>query len=311
MLNPDLLRRRTAEATERLTLERQAEEERLRLEEAEREEAEERLRQLEAERVRLQKLAKKAVSEGWGRLVRAAVRGARGETIPTSPEVTDAVLMELKGHRLSCRIKRWSMRRQVTLECFGKFLLKLPDSVEISPERAQLALALESESTSDHELVDLLRTLSESAETLGANAKRYLEATLLPHLLSTVADTTILGVQVSWEPRDLGRTRFTNRWQVPSWLSSTSGSGLLQRIGESLESDAERGLTQTQFEVCPLAMNPPRWGGNAMCKLLHNGHPIGVTPFTGDILVELLTVLGFAASLSTKAGQSCLDVKWE
>lgn len=315
MLTPEMLRRKAAEAAERLARERQLEEERRQREEAVRrreEEArrreEERRKQLEAERVHLQKLARATVTRLWVDLVKTSVQGAQSIRIPVEDKIAPIVVSELEPHGFRCRIKRLSNWHEQARERLSRLLMKLPGSEDGLPVRDKLTQALESRQLRSENLLDFLRRLSTEPRTKSwGDVSLYLNTNVIPHFESTHDQSLSTHVRIAWAPVDLATTLLDSPQQLPFWIVSTSGSGLIQRIGQSLASDAERGLTATHFDLLPLPIVPDRWGPNKMTKFVHSGHAIGVTPFSSEIMANVLAALGFKANGSNQAR---LDVAW-
>ena len=115
--------------------------------------------------------------------------------------------------------------------------------------------------------------------------------------------------RLQWAPAELTEHVLSARGHVPSWLVSTSGHGLMQRVGECAAIEADSGHREASFSWSS-SFNEVRWGQNTMTKLVHRGQPIGVTPFTREIMLALFKALGFGAECLQDGGVHLLRVSW-
>ena len=320
MLNPNKLRQKTQEATERIALERQREEERLHQEaEARRLEAE-RQRLAEEHKLHLRKLATRTWEEILKQSIQTAAQGGRSIQLETPAEVatlleTEAQLPEL-GRSLWLKttfLSNWGLTLQRRLNVLSEKLRGWPHAEEYIARLTitQLPLTDSGVEKIRSTAVDVISEIEGDTECpLPEDAVSYIKRHLRPHLGTELANSKTAMLEVSWKPKDVSKVVMSELHDVPSWLLSNGGSGLIERIGQSMAVDADQGKNASIFELHPLPINPDRWGQNAMMKFVHGGSPIGVCPFAPEVFAQTMSYLGFKVAVGTAPTGPTLTLRW-
>ncbi len=321
MLNPNSLRKKTEEAAERLERERLLEEERLRQEIEAKRLAEERRRLEEINRAKLRRQVLQSAAAAIRQAIKAASMGQRNTTIDAPPEVADDLCAELGHRNLVCSVSetnKWTLTLRKRLNKLAEKLggdvlggnaratfhmgrllyAELPDDPNEMKEYRSYMLHLTDEFRSDPEYL------------LPEDALTYLNLNLKPHLDSDAFDEPVAQVKVAWTPMDVADGVMTHLHEVPSWLLSTGGSGLMQRIDQCLALDADRGKCESLFTLVELPMNPVRWGQNTMMKFMHGDQPVGVCPFPPEVFAQAVEAMGFKVVRTKGDGMQSLSIRW-
>ena len=329
MLNLDKLRKKTREASARIELERAREEERLRQEaEARRMEAE-RLRLEDERKAQLQKLAMRTWKEILKSSIKAAAQGGRSVQLEVSSDAVDALQAEV--HRLGIAssislntifTSNWGLTLQRRLNVLAEKIGSSPYAGTYMERLSVSALPCTKGGLSDigRRIAELLREMEGDPEdesplelkfVLSDDARSYIKLHLWPHLAADVASTLTAQLEVRWKAKDVLRAVMVELYDVPAWLLSNGGSGLMERIGQCMGTDADRGRNESVFELYSLPKNPDRWGDNAMTKFVHNGQPVGVSPFPIDVFVHAMELLGFKVLVkNTPEYVTTLTLRW-
>ena len=115
---------------------------------------------------------------------------------------------------------------------------------------------------------------------------------------------------VKWKSTDTLEVDFDELHQVPSWIASTSGAGLMGRIDECMGADAALGRRSSNFALTFLSINTERWGRNKMTQFKYSEEPIGVCPFPLDVILLMFKTIGFDASVKNKYVPTTLSIAW-
>lgn len=317
MLSKEALRRRTEEAARRIEQERLLEEERQRREAEERRLAEERVRRLEARRQQCRREAKRRVTMMFRESVRLANQGSRSTRMKVTLDVSEFVEQELHEEGFSFVKSRTSVA-QMDIEVRLKRLFATSDELpRLHEYQERLLKALESLQAPDHTqepaeaVLEVLSELeAEDENVLNESARAYLVESLIPYLKDPMHVEQLDRFRVQWAPVELTERVLSARGHVPSWLVGTSGHGLMQRVGECAAMEADSGQREALFQLVPLPSNEVRWGQNTMTKLVYRGQPIGVTPFSREIMLALFKALSFETECQEQAGVHMLRVSW-
>lgn len=309
MLNPSALRRKTEEAVARIERERQMEEERRRLEA-------ERQRELERKREEQRQLVLKTKQKMLGAAISAAAKGLRQTTLEVPPDILADVCEELRMLSLPHSTQRSTKFNRTLQERLRELAQMLGDS----PKEMAYKDRLRSVSWADVNLtrqqaidkaLDLVDALtSDNDLVLSSETLKYISFSVKRYLLSHAGDEPVTSIQLRWEPRDVVDRVMNELHQVPSWLLSTGGAWMIQRIGQCLASDAERGQTASTFELQALPVTPGRWGQNEMTKYVHRGEPVGVCPFAPNVLSQALEFMGFKVAVAESSVPQTLTIRW-
>lgn len=323
MLNPEKLRQKTKEAAERLALERQREEERLRKQaEAQRLEAER--RRLEDER---QQHLNKLATQTWAAILKQAIQTAAhgGRSIQMNVPCDLVSVLQAEVQRLgldsSMSLKTtftstWGQTLQRRLNVQSE---KIRGSPHAGNFMGRLALGqLPSTNTALENLrlsvCDLLTEMMGDLETkkdsvsglhffLPDEARTYINLNLKPHLAADVTGLPIAQLEVSWIPKDVLKGNMSELHDMPSWLLSN-------RISQCMGLDADQGKNESVFTLHPLPINVDRWGQNAMMKFVHRIQPIGVCPFAPEVFAQAMSQIGFEAAVGAAPTGPTLNVRW-
>ena len=311
MLNPNLLRKKTKEAEERIERERQLEEEKLRrLEELKKLEAE-RQRQLEEERARLKKLTLKYTTEILREAIKSAAQGARSVQVEVPLEIHSRVINQITHAGMKCKssqLSEWDLTLQARV---SKLVEKLGADPAAEKYKEQLLAAASLEEPDQNEIHHLIEDIQDDLDySLPSTAITYINLNLKPHLSADTAEFESEILETTWKPKDPIDHLLKDLHQVPSWLLSNGGSGLMQRIGECLSLAAEEGHTEATFNLTPLPENMDRWGQNSMTKFVFKIQPVGVCPFTPEVFCESIKALGFKAELRLQQNSRNLIIRW-
>lgn len=323
MLSPESLRRRADEALEKIEHARMVEEERWAQEEIQRlQQIEqvrleaERMRTLEAENAKKKAAAQRAVSHVLKLATKAAAQGKASITRDFSPELIDEICLALKAIDMQISSGR---PNGTPWQLMGR-LRKL---IEMLTKRSiyELGIARLKEAEDDLQIGKYVEAGDAVAHVISHLRKSdawgdvgtvlaYCDSQLEPLLQSLPQEEGIGGTAIAWRAKDVSDFALTEWCEVPSWLLSTSGAGLMQRISECMVAEANEGGSQSIFQTELLPLKPARWGQNNMTKFIHKEQPIGVTPFDMEIFSQLMNALGFKAEVHTQRGSQRLSVSW-
>lgn len=317
MLSKEALRRRTEEATRRIEKERLLEEERQRLEAQKRRLEEEQVRRLEARLKECRREAKRRVSILFRESVVAANQGLRFILTEVTLDVSEFLAEELTAEGFSFVKTRTSDAKMNIEVRLDRLFAKCDDVPEINAYRERLLSALEMSQAPNHAqkltdaVLEVLAELeAEDAAVLNESAREDLVESLIPFLKDPMQVEQLDRFRLQWAPAELAEQVLSARGHVTSWLVSTSGHGLMQRVSECAAMEADSGRPEALFQLVSLPSNELRWGQNTMTKLVHRGQPIGVTPFTREIMLVLFKALGFETKFQIQEGVHLLRVSW-
>lgn len=321
MLDAERLRKKSEEVRKRLELEYQLELERQQREEQERLQEEKR-RQLQLEEeARLQRLAHKEANSILNVLIRESTKGSRMARVKCKggDDLTKAVRNYLISCGFDTKIRSVDSRFQKIEQRVTTFIEKLGDSFRASDYRHQFIeiLSWRAETRTwdpdlDNRLLALVEeAMDDSSLLLSTDATTYARLTLKPYL-EGAADTESNDewIDINWLPSDVTQRVMSDLHDVPSWILSTGGSALIERLGQCAKNSAESGSDSASFELVQLLPNVDRWGFNSMMKLVYQGHPIGVSPFSAEVLCQALKALGFSTSVSNNQDPPHLTISW-
>lgn len=334
MLNPETLRRKTQEAIERKELERQREEERRRQEEEarrlaaerQRQEAEarrmeaERQRQEEARKAQLRKVAARTVNDLVIQAVQTAAQGSRTFSMEVSADLIDAVEVEIQHLGLRRALLVTATTTNIWCLTLQKRLNKLAGKLD-GTTRAKvqmIRLAIDKVPSSRADIIKtknriesaLVEILAEKDSPPPSDARTYINLIIKPHLENIDVHEISTQLDVRWVARDALDVVLNKMEDVPSWLLSTSGWGLIERINQCMSSDADQGYSESIFKILPLPITPDRWGQNTMSKFVHNGQPIGVSPFSPEMFAQAMKHIGFEAKVAFGNDVHILTLGW-
>lgn len=278
-----------------------------------------RTRQLKAVQLRELRMARRMVTGIFRDAVLAANRGDKELCVPYPPDGHSALETELDAagfNFVQTHTRGVEARIESRLQAFFSVV---DESPLVAPylSRALRALQVTPQDPKQQEewtaaaVLDVLAEWEvEGEELINEQARDYLDNSLYPflHNLPLVEPTKML--RLTWQPADLTQEVVTLRGQVPSWMCSTSGNWLLQRVSECASKAADGGLHDAIFEFVPVPRNEERWGGNSMSKLVHRGQPLGVTPFAAELMGSLFKALGFDTERMSLNGLQALRLTW-
>lgn len=317
MLSKEALRRRTEEAARRIEQERLLEEERRRRESEERRLEEERVRSLAARAKQCRREAKRRTTMLFREAVKVAIQGSRSTRVEVTLDVSEFLEQELKAEGFSF-VKSRTSDVQMDIEVrLDRLFAKFDDAPPVKQYQERLINALKASQAPDHPqepteaVLEILAELEgEDGSVLNESARGYLVESLIPFLKDPMRVELLDRFRVHWKPVELTKRVLSTRGQVPSWLVSTSGQGLIQRVSECAAIEADNGQREALFQLVPLPSIEVRWGQNTMTKLVHRGQPIGVTPFSREIMLALFKALGFETKFQAEDGMHLLRVSW-
>jgi hypothetical protein len=117
-------------------------------------------------------------------------------------------------------------------------------------------------------------------------------------------------ISIAWKAKDTIDHFITDIEDAPSWLTSTSGSGLIQNINNSAKKSASDGLSQVIFELVKIPSQTERWGRNDMKKMIFQNNPIGIFPFTSIVFEKILNRIGFSTEILNENSKTTLVIRW-
>jgi hypothetical protein len=117
-------------------------------------------------------------------------------------------------------------------------------------------------------------------------------------------------ISIAWKAKDTIDHLITDIEDAPSWLTSTSGSGLIQNINNSAKKSASDGLSQVIFELVKIPAQTERWGRNEMKKMIFQNNPIGIFPFTSIVFEKILNRIGFSTEILNENSKTTLVIRW-
>lgn len=268
----------------------------------------------------LHKEAARTVDNLLANVVKVASRGVNALQFNVSVELANAVEAEVQcrglRHALTMRAvacNLWCLTLQKRLNVLCE---KLGGDSRARAYVSRLAFEnIPSSREGIHDLRDRVESLvyemaRDEGFFLPEDARLYMQLNVKPLLAKVDDKANVVIYHVSWEARDALNFVITRLEDVPSWLLSTSGSGLMGRIAQCMEFDAEGGLEKSLFEVIELPLNPERWGQNSMSKFVHAGQPIGVSPFSLNVFSVFMNILGFKAVVDDSEGARKLTLSW-
>jgi hypothetical protein len=321
MLDAERLRKKSEEVRKRLELEYQLELERQQREEQKRLQEEKRRQQQLEEEARFQRMLHKEANSILNVLICESTKGSRTTRVKCKGghDIAEAVRNYLISCGFDTRIRRVHSRFQKIEQRVTTFIEKLGDSFRASDYRHQFIEMLSwraEKRTWDPDLDNRLLALIEEAMDdinlpLSTDATTYARLTLKPYLQGA-ADTESIDewLEINWLPCDVTQRVMSDLYDVPSWILSTGGSALIERLGHYAKICADSGADSASFEMVQLLPNVDRWGLNSMMKLVYQAQPIGVSPFSAEVLCKALMALGFSTSVSTDQDPPHLTISW-
>lgn len=117
-------------------------------------------------------------------------------------------------------------------------------------------------------------------------------------------------IMIKWEAKDLTRFNVNDLQDLPFWLLSTSGYGLIYSISNVLRSEADSGAMEIKFDCYPVEKNSTRWGDNLVYKIINKDKPIGVIPCSPVFLEKIIKICGFEVNLEEFNQHQLITVKW-
>lgn len=317
MLSKESLRRRTEEATRRIEQELILEEERQRCEAEARRLEEEQNRQMEAQRQQLRREAKRRAALLFRDAVKAANRGERRVRMGVTLDVSEFLENELRQVGFTFEKSRKSDVQMDLESRLHRLFAKLEESPRLQWYQERLLTALGEAQQPEQILslkeavLEILAELEEEGENvLSERARVSLKSNLTSFLENPTEPEPLHSFRLHWDAADLTQQEFSRPGHVPSWLLSRSGSWVMQGVAECAAKNADAGQHQACFNLVSLERDTERWGANTMTKLVHEGQPIGVTPFPADLMLAIFKALGFETELEKASEAVSLKVSW-
>lgn len=280
----------------------------------------ERRQQEEARKAQLRKVAARTVNDLVIRAVQTAAQGSQTFSMEVSADLIEAVEAEVQhlGLRRSLSVtviatNTWCLTLQKRL---NKLAEKLDGTTSVKVQMTGLAIDKAPSSRADiiktKNRIEsaLVEILAEKYYPLPSAARTYINLIIKPHLENIDAHECNTQLDVRWVARDALDVILNKMEDVPSWLLSTSGWGLIERINQCMSSDADQGCSDSIFKILPLPINPDRWGQNTMSKFVHNGQPIGVSPFSSEVFAQAMRHIGFEANVAFGNDGQTLTLGW-
>lgn len=118
------------------------------------------------------------------------------------------------------------------------------------------------------------------------------------------------GIAIKWEAKDLTRFNVNDLQDLPFWLLSTSGYGLIYSISNTLRSEADAGAMEIKFDCHPVEKNSTRWGDNLVYKIISKNKPIGIIPCSPVFLEKIIKICGFEVNLEEFYQYQSITIKW-
>jgi hypothetical protein len=321
MLDADRLRKKSEEVRKRLELEHQLEVERQQREEQKRIQDEKKRQQQLEQEARFQRMLLREANSILTSMIRESTKGSRmvRMKIKGGHDLAVAVCDYFISLGFDSRIRRVDSRFHTIEQRMGTFMQKLDNSSRASDYRRRFIKVLSSrdetltwDANINRRLLTLIEeAIDDSSLVLSTDATTYARLTLKPYLQGT-ADTESDDewIDINWLPRDVTQKVMYDLHDVPSWILSTGGSALIERISKCANSSAELGVDSASFEMVHLLPKVDRWGFNSMMKLVYQGEPIGVSPFSAEVLCRALMALGFSTSVSNNQEPPHLTISW-
>lgn len=331
MLNPENLRKKSQDAAHRIEQERLREEERLRqLEEARKLEAVR--REIEEKRERESRIL---ASKQWEKIltnsIKVASNGGRSIQFEISSDLIPLLRSKIEsaGAQSSLFLRdnltsSWALKVERRLSVLAEKIRNSPyaESYMERLGKSHDSFGVEGLDGFRRHVVCLLSEIEKKPEkdesyssrelrfSLPEDARNYIKLQINPILYLDEDSSDTKQLEIFWEPKDVVDFVLNELHQVPSWLLSTGGSGLLQRMSICMNSDADQGKNESVFELYSLPVNPGRWGQNTMTKFVHADLPIGVCPFPKVIFTYAMRCMGFKAIAGKGLRTDVLTVRW-
>lgn len=316
MMTPGMLQKRSQDAAQRIEQEQKLAEQK-RHQEAEKKRIEgERLQLLAIEQAKLKESVKKAFAQTIKLAIKAAVSGERSVRIELAPEVAVGLDIELGKIGMGRSVAFTNERPSQLIGRLNKLVEKLGqypegDSYKDRLTSIQQRMQVRGQRWWGDAIQMVINDIKEDLNYGGVDAVvLYFNLNVKPLLESASPFATETLVEVSWKPKDFAHYVLSEPHHLPSWLLSTGGAGLIQRLGACMVLDADNGKEESQFELEELAVRPERWGQNTMTKFIHHGQPVGVSPFTISIFAQAIEAMGFKVTMPKKGEVRSFSIRW-
>jgi hypothetical protein len=314
MFSPESLRKRSREVEEILESQRREEETKRLREENERRLEEERHWLVHAEREKYRKLTDSISTLFVRSAIKEAAKGGRSaeviiDSIPVSSEAESWLIDALHGMGFDCDIQYSSKYWSKLSNLVNKTITRVSSVPGSEGYRRKFLDAMERQD--EQRLLELSHDICrDKSIAIRSSDEVFIKLHLIRHLQREAHEEVSRKLCGTWTTIDVVDARLSDFHQVPSWLTSTGGAGLLERMSNCFQRDADCGRRETNIQLSKLPIIPCRWGENMMTKFTCSGEPIGVSPFTDLIMAKTLTVLGFETSLEQVEHTRVLKISW-
>lgn len=317
MFNPKHLTKLTNDALARLEEERVAEEERIRQIAEDLKHAEEVKKAQEIKEALHRRNLIRHINKGLQTAIESALLGDKTATLNVPIDVAD----DLTQHFQNRNFMVVSLDEEVSISKINKRFQSFLDKVSqsSSPDAAyyktKLTSIINTDEDRDHGIRSLVEEMNSDAYSYFDDAILYFNFHIKPLLDEGEFDSSDeeinhQSLRLSWKSKDTTAYKFQHIEEAPFWLASSSGIGLIQEINKCLTTVANAGSNTASFALEILPQITDRWGSNEMTKVTFDSKPIGVFPFTHEVFVQLITKLGFSATIKSDSEKTKLQISW-
>ena len=282
MFSPKQLSRITSDAVNRIENERRIQEERLKKIANDAKANEDMRKAREAAELILKRLVEKSITKVIQEAIKAALLGDKKTSIYVPTEATDYLKLHFRKYQVWVTTENGSA-------VYSKLKLRLQSLIDkvsqsISPDVEyfrNLLLTIQAADEDDYFAIErVIHEMEEDKLGFHESAILYFNLQIKPlrDLIENESDAAEKNelITIIWHAKDAIDHRITDIEDSPSWLISTSGSGLIQNINISANKSANDGLSQSSFELVKIPSQTERWGTNEMTKVIFQNSPIGI-----------------------------------
>lgn len=315
MFNPKHLSKITTEAKVRIENERRLEQERQNKLAEETRNQENRIKAKEQETALRKRNLEKFSNKVLQAAIEASILGEKNAFLSVPSSLTDELKLHFKNHRVTVAItddnknSKFKSRLQTLIDKVSQI-----HATDALAYKQRLVDVLDLNYDDYYEVKSIISAMNSDEISWYDDAILYFNLQIKP-LEEQIGKSNSVQIKhdyikISWFAQDAITHHFDCIEDAPSWLVSTSGSGLIQNISKSLRKVASNGANQAEFAIMTIPAQPERWGRNVMTKVIFDGSPIGVFPFTPSVFKKILQHVGFKTELNFSTTNHVLIIHW-
>jgi hypothetical protein len=316
MFSPKQLSKITSEAVNRIENERRIEDERIKKLAEEAKVLEDERKAREAEEIIRTRLVEKYKAKVIQEAIKAALLGDKKTNIYVPIEVTDHLKLHFRKYQVWVTTESGSAVYSKLKSRLQTLIDKVSQSISPDVEYFRnLLLTIQAADEDDYFAIE--RVIHEMEEDkLGYHESAILYFNLQIKPLRDLIENDFDSIEkdelvtIIWHAKDAVDHLITDIEDAASWLTSTSGSGLIQNINISANKSANDGLSQSNFELEKIPVQTERWGSNEMTKVLFKNTPIGIFPFKPMTFEKILNHIGFSTEINNENSKMNLFIRW-